>query len=421
MKKDIQVLLGIAISFFCHSAAGGTNSVKKKGPVAYSKTEAITPWKLESVHPWKDPKIKISPPPQRMGKQMGSVDALGLQPLGYELDGDVKVFRLVAQPVEKIMADGNPPSWLSFIKKENRAFYLNQPKQIYKKIKCWGFNGSMPGPTLEATEGDRIRVVVKNELPEPMSIHWHGLEIPNDQDGAAGITQSPIMPGQTYTYEFTLHQVGTYIYHSGFNMAKQDHFGLQGIVVIHPKKYEHKIDKDVTIMLQEWSILPGNEFPNLSSMGFNWATFNGFSAPSIPPIVVNQGDRVRIRFANIVMDSHPIHIHGYRWQEVGTDGGPIPKTARRKSSTINVPPGTTRDVEFVAWNPGVWRLHCHKLHHIVNGHKMMPMGIMPPGGMFTIIRVLPKDPGAPWRHPRDATVDYQATTSAQAIASKEAA
>jgi len=146
--------------------------------------------------------------------------------------------------------------------------------------------------------------------------------------------------------------------------------------------------------------MPGNEYPNLISNSFNWFAFNGKSAPSIPKITVKQGERVRLRFANTIMDPHPIHMHGYVWEEVGTEGGPIQPSARIKGSTIQVPSGTTRDVEFVAWNPGLWRIHCHMLHHVINAHTDIPMGIMPHQGMFTIVHVIPKDPKAPWRHPR---------------------
>ncbi|HZW60748.1 MAG TPA: copper oxidase [Candidatus Babeliales bacterium] len=350
---------------------------------------------------WKDPHIPISAPPKTMGKQMGTVDTLGIPALGYTLDGKVKVFTLIAQPVEKLITDSRTPSWQHLVPEKNRDDYLFMHHKIYQKIKCWGFNGSMPGPTIEFNEGDRVRIIVKNELPEPLSIHWHGLELPNDQDGSAGLTQPPIMPGQTYTYEFTVYQSGTFMYHSEFNLMKQDALGSVGMIVVHPKHAAHKIDKDFAIMLQQWTILPGSEYPNIAAMNNpNWATFNGMAAPNIPHMAVKQGERVRIRLANMGLDSHPIHIHGYNWTEVGTDGGPIPESAQQKSSTINVPPGSTRDVEFVAWNPGLWRFHCHKLHHIVNGHADdIPLGLMPHGGMFTILYVEPKDPKAPWKHP----------------------
>jgi len=364
------------------------------------KKESHLKKQFHKISPWKNKSIKPSPPPTLMGKQMGTVETLGALPLGYELDGKIKVFKLIIQPVEKLMTDSKQkPSWYHLIPEKNRADKLVHNRDLVQKIKAWGINGSIPGPTIEVTEGDRIRILVKNELPEATSIHWHGVELPNPQDGAAGQTQPPIMPGETYTYEFTLYQSGTLMYHSGFNPMKQDGFGVTGFLVVHPKKPEHHIDKDVAIMLQEWVILPGNTAPNLVSMAFNWATFNGLAAPLIPHIEVQQGQRVRIRFGNLSMNSHPIHLHGYIWDEVGTEGGPIQKSARTKGATINVPPGTTRDVEFVAWNPGLWRLHCHKLHHIVNAHAEVPMGVMGIGSMFTMLYVKPNKPHEAWQHP----------------------
>jgi hypothetical protein len=338
---------------------------------------------------WADPKISVSPPPPEMGRQMGRVHTLNVPPLGYEMDGSVKVFTLNAQPVRRFLTEGRMPDH-PFIKASYRftggMHHMNRPK----KVKLWGYNESMPGPTIEATEGDRVRIILKNELPEPTSIHWHGLEVPNEMDGAAGVTQPPVVPGDTFVYEFTLHQVGTFMYHTGFNMMKQDGMGLGGFVVIHPRESSPRIDKDFAIMLQAFSFLPGNERPNLVTMDFNWFTFNGKVAPDIDVMTVSEGDRVRIRFGNLTMSSHPIHIHGHTWKVVGTEGGPIPDSAQWPGNTINVAPGTTRDVEFLASNPGVWRFHCHKLHHIINAHADIPMGIMPHGGMFTFFHVTPK-------------------------------
>jgi FtsP/CotA-like multicopper oxidase with cupredoxin domain len=209
-------------------------------------------------------------------------------------------------------------------------------------------------------------------------------------DGAGGVTQKPTPPGGTFTYEFSLHQVGTYMYHTGFNMMKQDGMGLGGFFVIHPKKYKHRVQKDYAIMLHAFALLPGNDRPNLVTMDFNWFTFNGKVAPDIEVMTVRQGERVRIRFGNLTMTSHPIHLHGHTWKVVGTEGGPIPESAQWPGNTINVPPGTTRDVEFIASNPGVWRIHCHKLHHVINAHADIPMGVMPRGGMFTFLNVIPR-------------------------------
>jgi hypothetical protein len=357
----------------------------------------------QSVHRidygWHNAQITPSLPPPLTGTQMGKVTTLGVPPLGYEMDGKVKVFHLIAQPIEQYISDGKKPDYYDLIPEGNRVEWGMTMPFITKKFKGWGYNGSSPGPTIECTEGDRIRIILKNELPEPTSIHWHGVELPNAMDGATPETHKPVMPGQTFTYEFTLYQSGTLMYHSGYNIMKQDGYGLQGMLVVHPKKPEHIIDRDIAIFLQQFSLPVGNDNPNLVSNDFNWFAFNGRSAPFIPAIRVKQGERVRLRFANVIMDSHPIHLHGYVWEEVGTEGGPIQPSARRKGSTINVAAGTTRDVEFVAWNPGLWRIHCHKLHHVINAHAQAPMGIMPHGGMFTLLYVEPTDPTAPWRHP----------------------
>ena len=339
---------------------------------------------------WKDTeitfqKLKSIPP------QPSIVQTPGVPTLSYEWNGNVKVFRLTAQPIEQIIVDESISYLDPFIPQQNRIVSEFKKYLKFQKIKGWGYNGTTPGPTIEAFEGDRVRIIVKNELPEPTSIHWHGIEVPNDQDGAAPETQHPIMPGETYIYEFTLGQSGTLMYHSGYNVMKQDHMGLVGTFVIHPRHYEEKPDKQFVIMLQQWAIPPGSEYLNLTTMDFNWFTFNGHAAPNIPVLQVKQGERVRIRFSNLIMDSHPIHLHGYIWNEVGTEGGPIPHSAQRKGSTILVPAGTTRDVEFVAWNPGIWRIHCHKLHHIVNAHVEVPMDIMHHGGMFTLLYVEPKE------------------------------
>ena len=335
---------------------------------------------------WADPKIPLSPPPPLMGRQMGRIHTLNVPALGYQMDGKIKVFHLIAQPVKRLLTDGRMPDD-SIIKPAYRfaagMHHMNEPKAA----RFWGYNGQMPGPTIETTVGDRVRLVLKNELPEPTSIHWHGLEVPNEMDGAGGATQRPVLPGETFVYEFTLHQVGTFMYHTGFNMMKQDGMGMGGFFVIHPRSYQRRIRKDVAIMLQAFALEPGNDRPNLVTMDFNWFTFNGKVAPDIELMSARRGDRVRIRFANLTMDSHPIHIHGHTWKVVGTEGGAIPKSAQWPGNTINVPPGTTRDVEFMALGPGLWRIHCHKLHHTVNAHADIPMGIMPHGGMFTFVHV----------------------------------
>jgi FtsP/CotA-like multicopper oxidase with cupredoxin domain len=241
-------------------------------------------------------------------------------------------------------------------------------------VNCWGYNGQTPGPTIEAIEGDRVRILLTNKLSEPTTIHWHGIITPNGMDGVGGLTQKHIPPGETYAYEFTLQQHGAQMYHPHSDETVQMALGMQGFFIIHPRAgYSDPVDRHFLIFLQEWAIEPGSYTPNPNVMtDFNIFTFNSRVWPGTDPLVVRQGERIRISLANLSMDSHPIHFHGHRWWTVGTDGGEIPKTAWIPETTINVPPGTTRTVEFVADNPGDWPFHCHKSHHAMNamGHAV---------------------------------------------------
>jgi FtsP/CotA-like multicopper oxidase with cupredoxin domain len=233
-------------------------------------------------------------------------------------------------------------------------------------IDAWGYNGITPGPTIEAFEGDRVRILVTNKLPEPTSVHWHGVLLPNGMDGVSGLTQPHIQPGETYEYEFTLRQHGTLMYHPHSDEMVQMALGMMGFFIIHPRATEN-VDRDFAIMVHEWFIAPGTSRPNPMVMtDFNLFSFNSRVWPGTAPLVVKTGDRVRIRLGNMSMDNHPIHVHGHRFEVTATDGGRIPAAGRSPETTVDVPPGTTRDVEFVANNPGDWAFHCHKSHHTMN-------------------------------------------------------
>jgi FtsP/CotA-like multicopper oxidase with cupredoxin domain len=269
--------------------------------------------------------------------------------LPYRMAGGVKEFHLTAEPVKREFMDG---------------FTVN----------CWGYNGMSPGPTIEAVEGDRVRLLVTNKLPEGTSIHWHGVILPNGMDGVTGMTQPKIAPGETFAYEFTLKQTGTLLYHPHFDEMVQIALGMQGFFVIHPRDASvHRVDRDFAVLLHEWFIKPGTATPDPTVMlDFNVFTMNSRVFPGIDHLLVRTGDRVRIRLANLSMDSHPIHIHGHRFYVTGTDAGPIPRSAWIPENTVNVPVGATRDIEFVADNPGDWAFHCHKTHHTMNqmGHGL---------------------------------------------------
>ncbi|SDT90838.1 Multicopper oxidase with three cupredoxin domains (includes cell division protein FtsP and spore coat protein CotA) [Verrucomicrobium sp. GAS474] len=282
------------------------------------------------------------PPPSGNGSYTPVVTPNGTT-LPWTMKDGVKEFRLVAEPVKREFAPG-------------------------MIVNCWGYNGQTPGPTIEAVEGDRIRIFVTNKLNEPTSVHWHGIFLPNGMDGVSGLTQKSIEPDETYVYEFTLRQHGTYMYHPHSDEMVQMAVGMMGFFIIHPKGGEEtKIDRDFALFLMEWAVDPGTATPRASVMtDFNTFTFNSRAYPGTDPLIVKLGQRVRIRVANLSMDSHPIHIHGHRYWVTQTDGGQIPKTAWWPETSVNVPPGTTRTMEFVADNPGDWAFHCHKSHHTMN-------------------------------------------------------
>jgi manganese oxidase len=260
--------------------------------------------------------------------------------LPFTMDNGTKVFHLVAEPVKQTVVPG-------------RTFDL------------WGFNGSAPGPTIQATEGDHIRIVFDNHLPEPTGIHWHGLELPIEMDGVPGVGQKPVGPGERFVYEFQLHQNGTFFYHP--HMAMQEMVGLLGGFIIHPRTpYSPRADKDFLIALQEYAVLPNSTIPNSMNMEFNWLTFNGKAGPASTPLIIQTGERVRIRIINLGMDHHPIHLHGFTFWETGREGARQPEAIWPRGNTTLVGVAQARDIEFVADRPGDWMLHCHLPHHMMN-------------------------------------------------------
>jgi FtsP/CotA-like multicopper oxidase with cupredoxin domain len=237
----------------------------------------------------------------------------------------------------------------------------------------WGYNGTMPGPTIQVTEGDRVRFVVHNELPEPTSLHLHGLELPNAMDGVPHVVGEPIQPGETGVYELTLHQNGTFFYHAHESM--QEAIGMVGLFIIHPRSaHTPAVDQDFALITQEFRILPASDTPATTLMDFNWFTFNGRSGPYVTPLVVRLGHRVRIRILNFSTDDHhPIHLHGHTFWVTGTEGGRIPETAWIPGNNVLVGVAQVREFEFIANNPGDWVMHCHMFHHMMN-HMVAGVG-----------------------------------------------
>jgi FtsP/CotA-like multicopper oxidase with cupredoxin domain len=270
--------------------------------------------------------------------------------LPWKIVGGVKVFHLVAEEVEHEFAPG-------------------------LKATCWGYNGSVHGPVIEVAELDRVRIYVTNRLQAATTVHWHGVLLPNGMDGVGGLTQKAIQPGETFTYEFTFRQAGTVMYHSHHDEMTQIALGMTGMIVIHPRRpVGPPIDRDFAILLHEWRIDAGARRPDPNEMTeFNVLTMNAKSFPGTDALVVKRGDRVRVRLGNLgPMDHHPIHLHGYQFRITETDAGRLADNAQWPETTVLVPVGSTRTIEFVANEPGDWAFHCHMTHHVMNqmGHGL---------------------------------------------------
>jgi FtsP/CotA-like multicopper oxidase with cupredoxin domain len=362
--------------------------------------------------------------------------------LPWRMNGEWKEFHLVAEPVQRELAPG-------------------------MTAHLWGYNGQSPGPTIEAVEGDKVRIFVTNKLPEHTTVHWHGMLVPNGMDGVGGLTQPHIKPGKTFVYEFVLKKSGTFMYHPHADEMVQMAMGMMGSFVVHPRNpKEHRVDRDFVFLMNSYGIDPGSSRPKVTTMtDFNLWTWNSRVFPGIDPLAVRRGDRVRVRIGNLSMTSHPIHLHGHHFAVTCTDGGWVPESARRPEAATAVPVGAMHAFEFAADEPGDWAIHCHKSHHTMNamGHEVrnfigaaqrdlaksirklmpdyMPMGTngmaemgamempmpdntlpmmtgfgqfgpMEMGGMFSVVKVREglahddyKDPG-PYQHP-PGTVAYE--------------
>jgi zinc transporter ZupT len=242
---------------------------------------------------------------------------------------------------------------------------------------AWTYNGTVPGPTIHVHQGDRVRVVLVNELPAPTTVHFHGLPVDPDMDGVPGMSQNAVQPGQSFVYEFTASDAGTYIYHTHFDDLNQLDRGLYGAVVVDEAKPQTHYNRDYLMLLSSWRIISDTE---------NYFSINGKSYPLTKPYLVTRGDRVRIREINISgTEFHTMHVHGHRFQVVAIDGQTVAPQNRQSMVTLTLGPGETRDIAFTAHaKPGTWMVHCHVLDHLMNG----PVG---PGGLMTAVQYI----GAP--------------------------
>ena len=255
-------------------------------------------------------------------------------------------------------------------------------------VDAYAYNGQVPGPRLNFTQGDRIRIDVTNKLDETTTVHWHGLDVPNEMDGPAGITQDPIQPGATYSYEYTVKQWGTFFYHSHDHADRQQALGLYGALIIDPAdpSQQPAADHDYTIQPQEWLNREGLTYPAMPMEGGmpNYFTINGKAYPATETIDMKIGETLKVRFiGSNTVGIHPMHIHGGPFTVVARDGEALAEDQQFKADTINIGPGQRYDVIWNALEPGKWLIHCHINHHTTNNNVETDGA----GGLTMIINV----------------------------------
>jgi plastocyanin len=234
---------------------------------------------------------------------------------------------------------------------------------------AYAFNGVVPGPVLRVNEGDRLRLVVDNQLPFATAVHWHGMILPNSQDGVPGVTQPAIDPGDTYTYEWTAVATGTHWYHShssGRHIGK----GLYGALEVVPKLGDIDADRDYRVMLGD------------TDLGF---VLNGRSFPSTATLAARVGERVRLRVVNTGDQVHAMHLHGTPFEVVAQDG--IAKANPEGMDTLTISPGQTFDLLATMPSTGRWLLHCHIFAHSHESTDDMHAGHTGMNGMVMILNV----------------------------------
>ena len=286
----------------------------------------------------------------------------GGQPLEHSLENGVWVFSLEATPVRWEILPGT-------------------------RVTAWTYNGTVPGPEIRVPYGQRVRIEVKNSLPDDTTVHWHGIDVPNAMDGVPDVTQEPIAPGGTFTYEFEALPAGrdsaggTFLYHSHVDEDRQFGLGLSGAFVIEPKR-QQRYDVEETVVIQEWTLNPmsGETWPAMEMTGMlpNFFTLNGKSYPATETVEMKVGEKALFRLVGAGSFSHPMHLHGTDFTVVAKDGHPL--ASPFKADVIQVGSGERYDIAFSPTRPGKWVFHCHIGHHLTNDGD-------DPGGLLMVVDV----------------------------------
>ena len=289
-----------------------------------------------------------------------------------------------------------------------------------KPMMGWGFNGQIPGPTIRVTEGDKIRIIIKNDSTGEHTLHVHGQKKPVIMDGVPFLGQKPIKKGESYTYEFTVNNLGTSWYHCHVDSAHHVDMGMYGAFIVEPKEEKLKYDREYVMVLDEWPTAhvhvheDSDEMENHDEHGkmtmhegsppehehkgdkkkkrdwypktyaprqevYDGFTINGKSFPMTEPIKVKKGERVRIRFINTGYQQHFMHTHSHKFTVVARDGSYVDEP--QKIDTVGIGSGQRVDIILEADNPGIWPFHCHRLNHVTNENIY-------PGGMLTFIQYI---------------------------------
>jgi FtsP/CotA-like multicopper oxidase with cupredoxin domain len=335
-KRDISIPLSIAglllgaIAFVIALNGAQDPESTAGAPIGSSSSKSTSTHTHAMSNAGSEANTKVS------AKAAGPVEDGTLTTLKPKLVDGVKVYTLEAKPTKINLGDG-------------------------KIMDGMGYNGSVPGPTIEVNEGDHVKFVFTNHLKEATTVHWHGLDVPSEADGVPGLTQDPIKPGATFTYEFDAKPAGTHFYHthgSGAHgqEAGQMDAGLAGAFIVHGRN-EVKADIDVPLIL-------GGGMQGMY-------TLNGGVFPHTKGLTVKTGQLVRLRMINAGSTAiHPMHVHGHQVTLDAIDGNPVPKAMRMLQNTITVDPGQTMDLLVRAYNPGKWVIHCHDLNHVSGGMAM---------------------------------------------------
>ena len=257
-----------------------------------------------------------------------------LNPLTPTDEAGVKVFRLTIDEIEQPIDELKP------------------------KVIALGYNAQWPGPTMRVNQGDRVRAHFTNNMRETTGVHFHGVEFEDFfQDGVPFVTQEPIKPGETYTYEFTANNAGSLMYHSHHNATDQVGRGLLGAFLVEPTEGSPAHDR---------------EYVWISNDALGGFTINGHGFPAVVPVLAAVGETVLIRFMNEGVMMHPWHSHGYAMRIVARDGIPL-GSAAFSCDTLGVNPGERWDALITATRPGVWAFHCHILPHAESMKGMFGM------------------------------------------------